>query len=118
MFNTKIASLSLAAAVLAMSAPAFAAVPSFRSVEFGGDPAAGVETMRADLVSALPQGTALADARTVLRNAGAHCAAADGGLRCHYASVDVQNEDAHDVVWTVDVAAHDGTVTAIAVTRD
>jgi hypothetical protein len=118
MYNTKTVSFSLAAAVLALSAPAFAAQPSFRSVEFGGDPAAGVETMRADLTAALPQGTSLATARTVLRQAGAHCANADAGLRCRYASVEMQNEFAHDVVWTVDVAGRDGTVAAIDVTRD
>ena len=120
MFNTKICSLSLVVAGFLCCTPAFAAdaaLPDFRAIEYGDAPADKVAQLRADLAAHIPQGTSVTDAQMLLRNAGAHCASADGHLLCHYGSVQTDNEAAQDVRWTVDVQAADAKVVSISVTR-
>ncbi len=123
MFRLKIASLSFVATVSLLSAPAFAETPgirSFRSIEFGADPAAMVEDVRTDLAARLPAGSSIADARALLRSAGAHCRApkADGGVRCRYSDIHIEDDIMQDVSWTVDVRTADDKVVSLTVARD
>jgi hypothetical protein len=123
MLRLKIASLSFAATVSLLSAPAFAetlGIRSFRSIEFGADPAAMVEDVRTDLAARLPAGSSIADARALLRNAGAHCRApkADGWVRCRYSDIHIEDDIMQDVSWTVDVRTADDKVVSFTVARD
>lgn len=123
MFTLKIASLSLVAMVNLLAAPGFAetaAIPSFRSIEFGADPAAMVEDMRTNLAARLPAGSSIADARALLRGAGAHCRApkADGGMRCRYSDIHIEDDIMQDASWTVDVRTADDKVVSFTVARD
>ncbi|WBO20687.1 hypothetical protein [Sphingomonas abietis] len=119
----KTASLSFVVTVNLLAAPAFAeaaGIPSFRSIEFGPDPAGMVDDVRANLAARLPAGSSIADARALLRGAGAHCRApkASGGMRCRYSDIQIQDDIMQDVSWTVNVGTVDDKVLSFTVTRD
>ncbi|WBO23267.1 hypothetical protein [Sphingomonas abietis] len=123
MFIFKIAALPIAAAGLMLVQQAFAETPaieSFRSIEFEADPASRLPDVRADLAARIPQGSRVADARTLMHDAGAHCRqpATDGRMRCRYNDLRVQDEILQDVSWTVDFQTTAGTVDSFTVERD
>lgn len=123
MVSLHFAPLPLAAAALMLASQAVAGAPaiaSFRQIEFGADPAAMVDTVRADLAARIPAGSAVVDARALLRRAGAHCGtpAADGRVRCRYSDIHIQDDILQDVRWTVDLQTAGERVVSLAVARD
>ncbi|UAK23096.1 hypothetical protein [Sphingomonas nostoxanthinifaciens] len=123
MFTLKIASLSLIVTAGLLAVPAFAetaAIPSFRSIELSAYPAAMVDDVRAGLAARLPAGSSIDDARALLRGSGAHCRVpkADGGMRCRYNDIHMQDDIMQDVSWTVDFRTADDKVASFTVARD
>lgn len=123
MFKPKIASLAFVAATSVLSTQAWAdssGFRSFRSIELGADPAAMIDDVRADLSTRLPAGTSIAEARALLRGAGAHCRApkANGMVRCRYNDIHIEDDIIQDVSWTVDIQTSGDSVTSFTVARD
>ncbi|WP_068081055.1 hypothetical protein [Novosphingobium rosa] len=115
----------LAAALLGVSAPAMAspivvsAQPlSFRGLEFNHAGQERVDYARAALHAAIPQGSALSNARALLTHAGARCTQHQADrMTCVANSFEAVDEMLHDVSWTIHVS-HDGdAVTALSVER-
>lgn len=113
----------LAAATIAIPVgPALAqhaAMPSFFSLEYHYSSSEVVAAARSQLDEYMPTGTPVADAKVLLKHAGARCRDLPGGaLHCKYNKSEFADDIMQDVVWTVDVAATDGAVSGVTIDRE
>jgi hypothetical protein len=117
--------LIAALAVLGATAPAMAdpitvsARPTtFNSLEYDYSGQERIDRANDYLHASIPVGSSVADARTLLRKAGARCSTKPAAqLRCTAESFETVESVLHDVNWTVDVDHQGDTVTGLSVDR-
>jgi hypothetical protein len=118
--------LIAAVALLGVSVPAMAdpIVISAHSASFRGFELAWSGQERIDratlyLQAAIPQGSALADARTLLTRAGARCTGHDDArMTCVSNAFEAVEDMGHDVSWTILIDHAGNTVTGLSLARD
>lgn len=91
---------------------------TFQGLEYGYSGQDRIDQANAYFHTAIPAGTSVADARTILKKAGARCADRAGApLLCTVNSFEAVDDMLHDVRWTVNVDRDGDAVTGLSLAR-
>jgi hypothetical protein len=87
----------------AASADPASSIHNFRDIEYNYTDARSVDSVRAQLLDAIPAGTRLQDAEALLQRAGAHCRLNRHDpetVHCLYNEMSAVDENFDDIRWT------------------